>query len=182
MTIADLIRHDSPFGLFHVLVQDAVVVAASWDEPIDAVVARVHPTLRPNSVRARAGRGPIHEALDAYDAGDCQAIDGIGVLQHSGPFHARVREELRAIPSGTTSTYAELAASAGRPSAARAAGTACARNAIALFVPCHRAIGTDGTLRGFAFGVVHKAALLEHERRFTPTTARPARESPVIGS
>jgi methylated-DNA-[protein]-cysteine S-methyltransferase len=165
MTTADLIRHNSPFGVFHVLAVDDVVLAASWNESMDAIVARVHVALRPDAVRARSELGRIGRALRAYDDGDCQAIDEIAVNQHSGPFHARIRDELRAIPPGSTSTYAELAATAGRPGAARAAGSACARNAIALFVPCHRAVGSDGSLRGFAYGLDHKAALLEHERR-----------------
>jgi methylated-DNA-[protein]-cysteine S-methyltransferase len=60
-------------------------------------------------------------------------------------------------------TYTEYAAKAGRPAAVRAAASACARNAVALFVPCHRVLGTDGTMRGFRWGVTVKQQLLEHE-------------------
>lgn len=162
MTIADLTRHAGRFGTFTVVALDDVVLAATWDDPHDAV-ARIHPTLRPTAVRERSELGAITRALVAYDAGDVAALDDVAVHQHAGPFQRVVQDTLRAVPGGTTCTYAELAARAGRPGAARAAGSACARNVVALFVPCHRAIGTDGGLRGFAYGLGRKAELLAHE-------------------
>lgn len=80
-------------------------------------------------------------------------------------FQRQVWEALRAIPMGETRTYAELAAAAGRPKAIRAAASACANNPVALIVPCHRAIGTDGTMRGYRWGVERKQRLLAAERR-----------------
>ncbi len=79
-------------------------------------------------------------------------------------FQRQVWEALRAIPMGETRTYSELAAAAGRPKAVRAAASACANNPVALIVPCHRAIGTDGTMRGYRWGVDRKRALLAAER------------------
>lgn len=80
-------------------------------------------------------------------------------------FQRQVWEALRAIPMGETRTYAELAAEIGRPKAIRAVGSACANNPVSLIVPCHRAVGTDGTLRGYRWGLSRKQALIETERR-----------------
>lgn len=79
-------------------------------------------------------------------------------------FQARVWEALRAIPPGTTITYAELAARIGQPGAARAVGAACGANRLAVAVPCHRVLRGDGGLAGFAWGEERKRALLERER------------------
>lgn len=79
-------------------------------------------------------------------------------------FQARVWQALRAIPPGTTVTYAELAARIGHPGAARAVGAACGANRLALAVPCHRVLRGDGALAGFAWGEGRKKALLERER------------------
>ena len=78
-------------------------------------------------------------------------------------FQRRVWEKLRSVPAGTTVTYAELAARVGRPKAARAVGTACGANPISLLVPCHRAVGTDGTLHGYRWGLKRKRRLLDRE-------------------
>ena len=86
-------------------------------------------------------------------------------LASSGtPFQQGVWAALRAIPYGETRTYGQIAAAIGNPDAARAVGRANATNPICLIVPCHRVIGTDGSLTGFAFGEEIKRQLLEHER------------------
>jgi AraC family transcriptional regulator of adaptative response/methylated-DNA-[protein]-cysteine methyltransferase len=80
-------------------------------------------------------------------------------------FQRQVWEALRSIPMGETKTYAALAAQIGRPKAIRAVGTACANNPVSLIIPCHRAIGTDGTLRGYRWGLDRKKRLIETERQ-----------------
>jgi methylated-DNA-[protein]-cysteine S-methyltransferase len=154
--------HAGRFGPFTVLTRDDVVLAATWDPDPDTVLA-VLTALGPAEVLDRRDLGPISTALRAYDDGDPDLVMTVAVEQPSGPFHATVREQLRRIAAGCSITYAELAARCGRPAAARAAGTACARNRIPLFVPCHRVVGSNGDLRGFAFGIDRKAALLTHE-------------------
>ena len=79
------------------------------------------------------------------------------------PFQRAVWAALCEIPLGVTSTYAELARRLGRPSAARAVGAANARNPISIIAPCHRVIGADGSLTGYAGGLAAKRWLLEHE-------------------
>jgi AraC family transcriptional regulator of adaptative response/methylated-DNA-[protein]-cysteine methyltransferase len=78
-------------------------------------------------------------------------------------FQERVWRALRAIAPGTTVTYAELAERVGTPSAARAVGAACAANPVAVAIPCHRVVRSDGSLAGYRWGVERKAALLARE-------------------
>jgi AraC family transcriptional regulator of adaptative response/methylated-DNA-[protein]-cysteine methyltransferase len=80
-------------------------------------------------------------------------------------FQRRVWRQLRAIPYGETRTYREVAAAIGRPTATRAVARACATNPTALLIPCHRVIGSDGSLRGYRWGVARKEKLLRQERR-----------------
>lgn len=80
------------------------------------------------------------------------------------PFQLEVWRALCEIPFGETRTYGEIAARLGRPSASRAVGAANGRNPIGIVVPCHRVIGADGTLTGYAGGMERKRWLLEHER------------------
>lgn len=82
---------------------------------------------------------------------------------HGTPFQRRVWAALQAIPAGSTRTYAEIAAAAGSPRGVRAAGAAIGRNPVSVFVPCHRVIGRDGALTGYAGGLDRKAALLTQE-------------------
>lgn len=79
------------------------------------------------------------------------------------PFQRAVWQALLALPAGATVSYGEVAARIGRPSAVRAVGTAIGANPVAIVVPCHRVIGRDGTLTGYAGGLDRKAALLRHE-------------------
>ncbi len=84
-------------------------------------------------------------------------------LQHGTPFQRRVWEVLRAVPCGATITYAALARRIGSPNATRAVASACAANAIALGIPCHRVIRSDGTLSGYRWGLERKRALIDKE-------------------
>jgi methylated-DNA-[protein]-cysteine S-methyltransferase len=105
----------------------------------------------------------ISAAIDAELAG-ARPQPAIRVALRGGtPFQRRVWEELRTIPRGTTVTYAELATRIGKPGAARAVGSAVARNPISIVVPCHRVVGADGSLTGYAGGVERKRALLALE-------------------
>jgi AraC family transcriptional regulator, regulatory protein of adaptative response / methylated-DNA-[protein]-cysteine methyltransferase len=81
------------------------------------------------------------------------------------PFQQAVWSELQRIPAGETRTYAQIAAAVGSPNAVRAAGSANGANKVAVLIPCHRVIRSDGTLGGYAYGLERKAKLLERERR-----------------
>jgi methylated-DNA-[protein]-cysteine S-methyltransferase len=105
----------------------------------------------------------VGEKIGAYLAGDLHALDEIKVNPGGTEFQQRVWSALRNIPAGTTRTYAQLAASIGRPSAYRAVGHANGRNPVSIVIPCHRLIGSDGTLTGYAGGLERKRWLLHHE-------------------
>ena len=80
-------------------------------------------------------------------------------------FQQAIWNELRRIPAGETRTYADIAAAVGKPKAVRAAGSANGANNVAVLIPCHRVIRTDGTLGGYAYGLERKEKLLNAERR-----------------
>jgi AraC family transcriptional regulator, regulatory protein of adaptative response / methylated-DNA-[protein]-cysteine methyltransferase len=82
---------------------------------------------------------------------------------HATAFRRRVWEALRRIPAGETRSYGQIAAAVGAPGAARAVGSACAANPVAVVVPCHRVIGSDGSLHGYAYGLARKRQLLDAE-------------------
>jgi AraC family transcriptional regulator, regulatory protein of adaptative response / methylated-DNA-[protein]-cysteine methyltransferase len=110
-------------------------------------------------------RGVMAGALDAILAliqGEVPTID-LPLDIRATAFQRRVWEALRRIPAGETRTYAELAAEIGRPGAQRAVGRACATNPVALVVPCHRALRSDGGLGGYRWGMDIKQALIEGE-------------------
>ena len=104
--------------------------------------------------------------LERYFHGDTGALDEIVLdLDGAPPFFAAAWEACRSIPAGETRSYAWLAAEAGRPNAARAAGQAMAKNPLALVIPCHRVIGSNGDLHGYgAGGLTVKARLLQMEQ------------------
>ncbi len=106
----------------------------------------------------------LRRQLEAYAAGELRAFD-LPLAPRGTPFRRAVWEILRGIPYGETLSYGELARRAGRPGAGRAVGGAMGANPILLIQPCHRVIGSDGTLRGFGAGVDLKAALLAFEAR-----------------
>ena len=102
-------------------------------------------------------------AVAAYFAGDMAAFDGLMVKTAGTAFQEAVWAALRAIPAGQTRSYGQLAAAVGRPKAVRAAGMANGQNPVGVLTPCHRVIGADGTMTGYAGGVERKRWLLRHE-------------------
>ena len=111
------------------------------------------------------GRAPaaVRSAVEAWFGGDLTALDGLRVKTNGTDFQRAVWAALRAIPAGETRTYGQLAAAIGSPKAVRAAGLANGQNPIAVIVPCHRVIGANGTLTGYAGGLERKQWLLAHE-------------------
>jgi methylated-DNA-[protein]-cysteine S-methyltransferase len=100
--------------------------------------------------------------LTEYFAGERRDFD-LPLAPEGSDFRKRAWRAIAAIPFGETVSYAAVAADAGAPGAYRAAGTACATNPIALIVPCHRVVGSDGALHGYGGGLDTKTWLLRHE-------------------
>ena len=141
-----------PFGFFRIVEEEDAVVA------IDVVKERQEEE-RPSEVTDWAAR-ELHE----YVEGERRAFTFPYRLVGT-PFRLQVWKELEKVPYGETTTYKRLAEAIGRPGAYHAVGGAVGANPLSICVPCHRVIGTNGSLTGYAWGLPMKEALLELERR-----------------
>jgi AraC family transcriptional regulator of adaptative response/methylated-DNA-[protein]-cysteine methyltransferase len=112
--------------------------------------------------------------LEEYFAGRRRTFD-VPIVRRGTPFQETVWERLCAIPPGETRSYADVAREIGRPSAVRAVARANGENRIAILVPCHRVIGSDGSPTGYGGGVWRKEWLLAHEREVAAAPQRPLR-------
>ncbi|WIY82916.1 methylated-DNA--[protein]-cysteine S-methyltransferase [Propionimicrobium sp. PCR01-08-3] len=157
---------DTPDGPFTLIVDaQGRMLASGWSADERAVWERIHPALRPAEL-VRGDTEPAAEAAQAvaaYYAGDVDTVASIPVRQRGTELQERGWAALREITPGSPLDYTAFAALLGRPAAVRAAASICARNAAALFVPCHRVLRSDGTLGGFAWGLDVKRSLLERE-------------------
>ncbi|WP_255770503.1 methylated-DNA--[protein]-cysteine S-methyltransferase [Pseudarthrobacter sulfonivorans] len=160
---AQLLTMSTPDGPFTILAGNGAVLASGWTAEPGDLTGQIHPQLRPDGMEEVTDLGEISAAVDAFYSGDPARAMAVPVLQRSGPFRAHAWDVLRLVKPGFPVTYTEYAALAGNPKAVRAAASACAFNAAALFVPCHRVIRTDGTLGGFRWGLRVKESLLARE-------------------
>lgn len=153
---------DTPDGAFTLVADDdGAVLAAGWTADVEAVLGRIRPALRPDDTVE--GTTDAARAVAAYYAGDLDAVMRVAVRQDGTAMQRAGWDALRAIEPGRPLTYAEFAAVLGSPTAVRAAASICARNAPALFVPCHRVLRTGGGMGGFAWGTEVKRSLLARE-------------------
>lgn len=145
-------------GVWAVTPVPARALAAAGGTPADdpAATGAAH-------AHARAAAAAIRRYAEGGRDGFDGALDPVGPA-----FHRAVWERVRAVPFGATVTYGAIAAALGRPGDAQAVGAAVAANRLALLVPCHRVVGADGSLRGFAWGLELKRRLLAHEGTRTP--------------
>jgi methylated-DNA-[protein]-cysteine S-methyltransferase len=149
---------DSPVGVLHVAATDRGLCRISyWGEGWEDTLAR--------QFGVRVLRSPLENVrreLDEYFEGKRREFD-LPLDLRVAPFHADVLRELARVPYGHTETYGALAARAGRPRAARAVGTVMNRNPIPIVLPCHRIVGANGALTGYAGGLDVKRHLLQLE-------------------
>jgi methylated-DNA-[protein]-cysteine S-methyltransferase len=154
------VRYDvveSPVGDLLVAATDRGVTRISYFGLDEDALARTY------GVRVlRAPLDDVRRELDEYFAGRRRSFD-LPLDLRVAPFHADVLRELAAVPYGETTTYGALAARAGRPKAARAVGTVMNRNPIPIVLPCHRVVGANGSLVGYAGGLDIKRHLLRLE-------------------
>jgi methylated-DNA-[protein]-cysteine S-methyltransferase len=178
--ILDLLidRIDTPIG--------EMVIIADHDGNLRAVDWTDHDPRAQNFLRLHYGRNngktgftltparnpsALSETIRRYFAGDLTAIDSLPVKTNGTPFQHQVWQALREIPLGTTISYGQLASRIGRPTAVRAVGLANGSNPVGVIVPCHRVIGSNGSLTGYGGGMKRKQWLLEHEGARTPSIA-----------
>jgi methylated-DNA-[protein]-cysteine S-methyltransferase len=155
----------SPVGDIALFARDQALCGLVFHDHADELRAQL--AARFGEVRFEPARDPAGAAscLRRYLAGELHALDEVAVDVGGGtPFQQRVWAALREIPVGATRSYGQLARAIGKPAAVRAVGTANGRNPVSLVVPCHRVIGSDGTLVGYGGGIERKRWLLQHER------------------
>ena len=151
---------DTPDGPFTILADGTgAVLSSGWTADPDRILGR----LRTPPTDIVVGETDAADAVRAFYAGDFAAIESVPVVQHGTAMQLTGWGALRRIDPGHPLTYTEFAAELGTPSAVRAAASICARNAPALFVPCHRVLRSDGSLGGFAWGLDVKHSLLQRE-------------------
>ena len=159
----------TPAGPFTVLVDDGGVCAAGFSGHAERLQRRLDPACRAARLRPVADLGAVSVALGAYLAGELDALDQVPVRQPGDPRQQAAWQVLRSVPAGRTISYrdlgrlAELADPATDPLGAQAAGAACAGNHVAVIVPCHRVLRSDGGLGGYGWGLARKRWLLAHE-------------------
>jgi methylated-DNA-[protein]-cysteine S-methyltransferase len=149
---------DSPVGDLFVAATDRGLCRISyWPDGMEDALAR---TFGPRVLRLPLD--DVRRELDEYFEGKRRVFD-LPLDLRVAPFHAEVLAELARVPYGRTETYGALAAKVGRPRAARAVGTVMNRNPIPIVLPCHRILGANGSLTGYAGGLDVKLRLLQHE-------------------
>ncbi|MGK5679197.1 methylated-DNA--[protein]-cysteine S-methyltransferase [Actinoplanes sp. URMC 104] len=155
---------DTPAGPLTVVVTGTGAVrAAGFTDQVSELLDLVHPLLRAPAEPAD-DVGPVAGHVRSYFDGDKTALDAVVVEQHSGGEYIRhAWRVMREIKPGAPVTYTEFARLSGRPAAIRAAASACARNPVAPFTPCHRVLRVDGSLGGYRWGLPVKRLLLDHE-------------------
>ncbi len=155
-------RIESPIGPLRIAERDGQICLLHFGgtaAAVHAALAKWYPDERP----VEAECDSIRRMLARYFDGDVAVLDEVAVEMNGTPFQRRVWEALRTIPVGTTISYGDLARSLGQQTAVRAVGAANGANPVALIVPCHRVIGTNGSLVGYGGGLDRKRWLLAHE-------------------
>jgi methylated-DNA-[protein]-cysteine S-methyltransferase len=152
----------TPIGTLNLIADGAVLLGANLST-VGALTDGLDARYKNSNVIQVKKIPIISDLIVDYFEGDTSAINGIKVSQPGGSFSQAAWKAMRRIRPGKVLSYAQLAENAGSPQAVRAAGSACAKNAIVLVVPCHRIVKTGGALGNYAYGVNKKEWLLRHE-------------------
>jgi methylated-DNA-[protein]-cysteine S-methyltransferase len=152
----------TPVGALSLISREHILIAAGFTSQ-DRLLASISKQERQLESKKVNQIPIISDLVSDYFDGDLRALDGIKVDQEGEKFSQSAWRVMRKVSPGKTISYAELAKRAGSDDAVRAAGSACARNLIALVVPCHRIVKTGGALGNYAYGLRYKEWLLKHE-------------------
>ena len=152
----------SPIGKLYILSRGTIVLGLNLSGFQDLLSSLSNKELEEKIGKTSKISG-ITDKLEDYFDGDLKAINAISVKQPGGDFSQAAWASMRKIKAGTAESYADLAYRAGSPAAVRAAGSACAKNKIAVIIPCHRIIKSGGAIGAYGWGVNKKVWLLEHE-------------------
>jgi len=146
--------------------------AVEWTDHEDRMRRLLSRQYRSTQITMETCHNPfdLTSALESYFAGDMESIQSLPVLTAGTAFQQIVWQSLRSIPTGKTESYGSLAKKLGMAAAVRAVGLANGANPISIVVPCHRVIGSDGSLTGYGGGIERKRWLLEHEAGMQKST------------
>jgi len=153
---------DSPIGTLNLISDQHILLAANLSH-VKALKESLSVQDSARELKSVKKLPVITELLQDYFDGDISALNAIKVRQPGAQFSQEAWKAMKKVRPGSTISYAELAERAGSPAAVRAAGSACAKNAIVLVVPCHRIVKTGGALGNYAYGLDKKDWLLRHE-------------------
>jgi methylated-DNA-[protein]-cysteine S-methyltransferase len=163
MNAISLTTMESPVGLLTLAARGDRVCLVHFG-PVSASVHKWLGKWYPGTaVESSKDAGGVAEVLKRYFGGDLASLDEVDVELHGTPFQQRVWTALRSVGAGTTISYAELASRVDAPTAVRAVGAANGANPVAIVLPCHRIIGSNGSLTGYGGGLDRKRWLLGHE-------------------
>jgi methylated-DNA-[protein]-cysteine S-methyltransferase len=154
---------ESPVGPLTLAAHDERVCLLHFGDADDAIGRQLAKWYPGEAIQRTADPAGAVARLHEYFSGRIAALEDVAVELNGTPFQRRVWNALRDIRAGTTSSYAALARTIGLPSAVRAVGAANGANPVAVIVPCHRVIGSDGSLTGYGGGLDRKRWLLGHE-------------------
>lgn len=152
----------TPVGVMQLIADEHILLGASFGT-LATVIDSLDSADAARKINQVKRIPVISDLIDDYFDGDIEAINAIVVRQPGPPFSQAAWKVMRKIKAGKVLSYTELADRAGSPAAVRAAGSACAKNAIVLVVPCHRVVKTGGALGNYAYGLSKKEWLLRHE-------------------
>ena len=152
----------TPLGPFAFLERDGKVVVSGFTDDMQQLADAIG---EPDVEVGDASDSPNAQLIDRYFEGDVHALDKIEVHQEGTEFRRAVWSELRRVEPGKPVSYGELAERIGAPRAARAVGTSCKTNPVALIVPCHRVVKSGGAPGKYGYEPNRKVWLLEHEKQ-----------------
>jgi len=152
----------TPIGTLALISRDQILLAAGFTTH-DELIPGLSQADQDSDSKKVNSLPAITDLLNDYFDGELRALDGIKVDQPGEKFSQSAWRNMRKVAPGKVISYAELAKKSGSPDAVRAAGSACARNLIAVVVPCHRIVKTGGALGNYAYGLEYKDWLLRHE-------------------
>ena len=152
----------TPIGNLNLIADEHVLLGANLSN-ISALKAGLDVADKIREVKVVKSIPIISDLISDYFEGDITSINGISVRQPGAAFSQAAWKAMRKVRAGAVISYADLADRAGSAAAVRAAGSACAKNAIMLVIPCHRIVKSGGALGNYAYGVNKKEWLLRHE-------------------
>ncbi len=159
---------ETPVGDFHIIIDTAEIARASGFGTLANLTAWLPEDVRSMAIES-IDNHKYATLVQAYFRGDRTALDTIPRTQPGTEFQKACWHAIGTVPFGHTISYKQLANIAGKPAAIRAAGTICGKNRLALLIPCHRILKSDGSVGSYLYGSDIKEELLKHEQNFLST-------------